>query len=143
MVSNVGHDGKKVCAACPVARDCLTYAIVEREEHGIWGGCGESKMRFLARVHKDRQCDSYGWQDGCQCHWCVAVEDAIAQNVVFNANGEGATHGNRVTYARGCRCLACRICAGVYSLDQRGAARASLAVGVSVSVFTALGTVIE
>ena len=29
---------KSVCGRCPVADDCLRYAIAERIDHGIWGG---------------------------------------------------------------------------------------------------------
>ena len=117
--SNIGHSGKAICAACPVSRDCLSYAIIEREENGIWGGCGEKNLRALARIFKARTCDGLGWKHGCDCLWCEAVDDAVKQDTVFDANGEGATHGKRVTYARGCRCLACQIEAGVYSIEQR------------------------
>jgi hypothetical protein len=29
---------KRVCAGCPVAGKCLDYAIVNRIDHGVWGG---------------------------------------------------------------------------------------------------------
>ena len=29
---------KKLCQACPVQVECLTYALDAREPHGIWGG---------------------------------------------------------------------------------------------------------
>lgn len=29
---------KEVCATCPVADDCLSYAIETRQAEGIWGG---------------------------------------------------------------------------------------------------------
>ena len=29
---------KKLCRACPVQVECLTYALDAREPHGIWGG---------------------------------------------------------------------------------------------------------
>jgi hypothetical protein len=29
---------QEVCAACPVARECLEYAIETRQIEGIWGG---------------------------------------------------------------------------------------------------------
>lgn len=29
---------KKLCAVCPVRAECLNYALVANEAHGIWGG---------------------------------------------------------------------------------------------------------
>lgn len=29
---------EKLCAGCPLAAQCLDYALSAREEHGIWGG---------------------------------------------------------------------------------------------------------
>ena len=29
---------KQVCAACPVRKECLTYALENDERFGIWGG---------------------------------------------------------------------------------------------------------
>ena len=38
----VGVDrARKICTDCPVARLCLEYALEERIEHGVWGGCSE------------------------------------------------------------------------------------------------------
>lgn len=57
---------KKVCAACPVAEQCLDYALREGERIGIWGGRaprerrrmagfqpsqGESQEQMLRRLH--------------------------------------------------------------------------------------------
>ncbi|MFD4374793.1 WhiB family transcriptional regulator [Streptomyces sp. NPDC058486] len=32
------HQAKQVCAACPVQRDCMTFALENKVEHGMWGG---------------------------------------------------------------------------------------------------------
>lgn len=29
---------KRICAACPVRRPCLEYALAEGLEYGVWGG---------------------------------------------------------------------------------------------------------
>ena len=121
--SNVGHSAKKICAACPVSKHCLTYAVENHEESGIWGGCGEKDRRFLYRKWNKRECAGRGWLEGCECPWCLTLDLAINQrSTVFNSNGEGATHGIRVTYARGCRCYACKMSASLYSLEQRSIA---------------------
>ena len=39
---------KAICATCPVAHDCLEYAIRIREPHGIWGGLNEAERKQLA-----------------------------------------------------------------------------------------------
>lgn len=41
---------KAICAACPVRKPCLDYAIRIREPHGIWGGLNEvERKQLLAR----------------------------------------------------------------------------------------------
>ncbi|MFG3348712.1 WhiB family transcriptional regulator [Streptomyces sp. NPDC048018] len=32
------QQAKQVCAACPVQRDCLNFALENKVEHGMWGG---------------------------------------------------------------------------------------------------------
>jgi WhiB family redox-sensing transcriptional regulator len=34
---------KIVCGACPVAKECLQYALATREPYGVWGGLSESE----------------------------------------------------------------------------------------------------
>jgi len=34
---------KRVCAGCPVAMECLQYALATREPYGVWGGLSESE----------------------------------------------------------------------------------------------------
>ena len=29
---------RRICARCPVRRECLEYALVTGQEHGVWGG---------------------------------------------------------------------------------------------------------
>ena len=36
---------KLICAACPVQRECLEYALRVREPFGIWGGLNEAERR--------------------------------------------------------------------------------------------------
>jgi WhiB family redox-sensing transcriptional regulator len=38
---------KRVCAVCPVRRECLDYALRVREPFGIWGGLNEAERRRL------------------------------------------------------------------------------------------------
>jgi len=41
---------KRVCAECPVAAQCLQYAIDINVEHGIWAGLPASKIRKLGKT---------------------------------------------------------------------------------------------
>jgi hypothetical protein len=36
---------RAVCDSCPVSIQCLEHAIVNREQHGIWGGTSVRKRR--------------------------------------------------------------------------------------------------
>lgn len=38
-----------LCAICPVADDCLAYALDSRERFGVWGGTTERERRLLLR----------------------------------------------------------------------------------------------
>lgn len=42
---------KAICAACPVRKACLDYAVRIKEPHGIWGGLNElERKQLLARA---------------------------------------------------------------------------------------------
>lgn len=40
---------KAICEACPVADDCLEYALESNQRAGIWGGTTERERRSLRR----------------------------------------------------------------------------------------------
>ena len=42
-------EAKLICHKCPVQRECLTYALVCYEKHGVWGGKSERERRILRR----------------------------------------------------------------------------------------------
>jgi len=46
---------RKICASCPVKQACLEYALVQRIDHGVWGGCSERERR---RILKRRRADA-------------------------------------------------------------------------------------
>lgn len=43
---------QKICASCPVAAECLTYALELRIEHGVWGGCSERERRRILKRNR-------------------------------------------------------------------------------------------
>jgi WhiB family redox-sensing transcriptional regulator len=42
-------DAKAICAACPVQRACLEWALAHRESDGVWGGATERERRRIIR----------------------------------------------------------------------------------------------
>ena len=40
---------RRICADCPVRRDCLEYALRNGIDHGVWGGTSERERRRIAR----------------------------------------------------------------------------------------------
>jgi len=91
----VGGDprpAKAVCAGCPVADDCLRYALDNDETFGIWGGKSERqrrRMRYEARNGRPA--------------------------------GSGSPHGV-ARYNSGCRCNICRLSRAAYRRDNKVAA---------------------
>ncbi|MEW2294382.1 WhiB family transcriptional regulator [Streptomyces sp. NPDC006743] len=43
------NGAKSVCYRCPVRMECLSYALDQRMEHGVWGGMTERERRALLR----------------------------------------------------------------------------------------------
>lgn len=42
---------KRICDGCPVADQCLAYALADPRLHGIWGGTNETE-RDLIRARR-------------------------------------------------------------------------------------------
>lgn len=53
----VSEAAKKVCARCPIAEQCLAYALeheLTRDHTGIWGGTnGRTRQRMLAQRKRE------------------------------------------------------------------------------------------
>lgn len=58
-VSDVGpgarqaEEAKSVCARCPVRAACLSFALDNKLDHGIFGGTTERERRNLLRRSRD------------------------------------------------------------------------------------------
>lgn len=48
---------RRICATCPVVQPCLEYALEQRIDHGVWGGCSERERR---RILRRRRLDAAG-----------------------------------------------------------------------------------
>ncbi len=42
-----------ICATCPVREECLEFALVTRQEDGVWGGLTETERRRLRRRRRE------------------------------------------------------------------------------------------
>jgi WhiB family redox-sensing transcriptional regulator len=42
-------DAKAICATCPVAEQCLEYAIASHQSDGVWGGLTAQERHRLVR----------------------------------------------------------------------------------------------
>ncbi|GAC1354506.1 MAG: WhiB family transcriptional regulator [Acidimicrobiales bacterium] len=49
----VGVDSaRKICEDCPMKTPCLEYALVNRIDHGVWGGTSERERRRILRSRR-------------------------------------------------------------------------------------------
>ncbi|WP_082058546.1 MULTISPECIES: WhiB family transcriptional regulator [Acidithrix] len=49
------RSAKVVCARCPVAMQCLEFALRTNQEYGIWGGKDEEERRVIRRMRRQRR----------------------------------------------------------------------------------------
>lgn len=47
-------DARKLCGKCPVAQQCLDYALANREEFGMWGGKSPKERFDILRGKRPR-----------------------------------------------------------------------------------------
>jgi WhiB family transcriptional regulator, redox-sensing transcriptional regulator len=45
---------KAICATCPVADECLQYALATNQAEGVWGGLDATERRRLRRRIRDQ-----------------------------------------------------------------------------------------
>lgn len=48
-------EAKAVCRGCPVASQCLAWALESGQDAGVWGGLSEDERRALKRRRSARQ----------------------------------------------------------------------------------------
>lgn len=45
----VPREAKKICASCEVTTECLTYAIQNYEQEGVWGGTSPRERTHIRK----------------------------------------------------------------------------------------------
>ena len=48
-----GSRWTRICTDCPVGEQCLEYALEQRIEHGVWGGCSERERRRILKRRRN------------------------------------------------------------------------------------------
>lgn len=43
---------RRICEECPVRVTCLEFALVNRVDHGVWGGASERERRRILRSRR-------------------------------------------------------------------------------------------
>jgi len=43
---------QRVCVECPVIAPCLSYALINRIDEGVWGGASERHRKRLLGQHR-------------------------------------------------------------------------------------------
>ena len=43
---------KRICNGCGFQNQCLEYALINRVEHGVWGGASERQRRRILKARR-------------------------------------------------------------------------------------------
>ena len=43
---------KRICNGCGFQNQCLEYALINRVEHGVWGGASERQRRRILKAQR-------------------------------------------------------------------------------------------
>lgn len=106
---DAGLEAARICARCELREPCLRAAVERNEPAGVWGGAGEPRRKVLRRNLR-RGPEAFGAALAAHFRALDGCEDA-ADRLILQSFGAGATHGRRVTYAKGCRCEPCTLAA--------------------------------
>lgn len=87
-----GARAKAVCAECPVAAECLQWALVNNETIGVWGGTNERDRRLIRRrlmergqLERKRRQITHGTSSGYRAHFrrgedpCPSCKEAASR----------------------------------------------------------------
>lgn len=102
------HVARSYCAGCPVAADCLSSALENVEDEGIWGGTSERQRRRLRQLLRREGRHPLGYRSGCPCRSCKAAREMwgwLRRTYAADGTGRilGRAHGADCLRA-GCRC---------------------------------------
>lgn len=93
------YAAKNLCFSCPVRKDCIKFALEEKEIWGVWGGRDENEIRRILSV--DANGDEYRRGRYPQCPYCFARTSKLKTYIV------DLPGGGRWTTARMVECTDC------------------------------------
>lgn len=93
------YAAKNLCFTCPVRKDCIKYALEEKQIWGVWGGRDENEIRRILSV--DANGDEYRRGRYPQCPFCFARTSKLTTYIV------DLPGGGRWTTARMVECTDC------------------------------------
>ena len=93
------YAAKNLCFTCPVRKDCIKYALEEKQIWGVWGGRDENEIRRILSV--DANGDEYRRGRYPQCPFCFARTSKLKTYIV------DLPGGGRWTTARMVECTDC------------------------------------
>ena len=82
------HEGKTICATCPVLVECRDWADFYAERRGIWGGLTWNERRRVKRGIAERECPDCGMNHVPKnaaetlCHWCQRWQPKMPQKAL-------------------------------------------------------------
>lgn len=68
---------KKTCTGCPTKFDCLYFALVSKEDNGVWGGTTEKQRKL---IHKSIDADGFG---KFKTEWNIEYETYLVSLVEY------------------------------------------------------------
>ncbi|GGQ83464.1 WhiB family transcriptional regulator [Streptomyces flaveolus] len=93
----VTHDAKAICARCPVASDCLTFALNENIDYGIFGGLTDNERRKLKR----RATTTLTAADVNEVRRPATLEEAFERNAELYGDGHRRWTGPKQLFFAG------------------------------------------
>jgi len=93
------YAAKNLCFSCPVRKDCIKYALEEKEIWGVWGGRDENEIRRILSIDADG--NEYRRGRYPQCPFCFARTSKLITYIV------DLPGGGRWTTARMVECTDC------------------------------------
>lgn len=79
------------CKACPVRTECLSHALDQRIEFGVWGGMTERERRALLRARPDVESWALVLSTARERHYASAAEESAARMAEADTPSGGLT----------------------------------------------------
>lgn len=93
------YEAKNLCFTCPVRKECVKWALENKQIWGVWGGRDENEIRRTLSVNADG--DEIRRDRFPQCPFCQARTSNLKTHIAENPEG------GRWTTMRLVECLSC------------------------------------